>query len=151
MKWLKMLLIMPILCLAQYGDYDFVRLLSSVVKDYSRQQLEYNQTIRGSKFEYEIIDYNRAPRYCDFEFKVSGRSIYVPDYGFLVYKPDSLEEYRVVVETYYTKVSEVVVIKKTYRIHYFKLNTKGSWYQFQKPVSVSVRTDPASGYYYCSP
>lgn len=151
MKWLKMLLVMPILCLAQDGDYNFVRLLSSVVKDYSKQQLEYNQTIRGSRFEYEIIDYGRTPRYCDFEFKVSGRSIYVPDYGFLVFKPDSLDEYRVVVETFYTRSNDVLVAKKTYRIHYYKLNTKGSWYQFQKPVSVGVVIDPVSGYYSCSP
>lgn len=149
LRWIKMLFFMPILCFAQDGHYDFVRLLSSIVKDYSQQQFEHNQTSCGSRFEYDIIDYGNAPRYCDYEFRISGRSIYVPDYGYFVFKPDSLDEYRVVVETFYTRSGDVLVTEKTYRIHYFKINTKGSWYQFQKPLSVPVKVDPESGYYYC--
>ena len=135
MKLLMMLLLIAGFCSADQDTVPYLKAVQTLENNYEKQKKDYNDMVKAPRYHWEFLEYRRYPYGCtNFDFKNdSSEVIYLWDYGFIVGRLKGTKIRIQIAVLSYIKKDEIPVRTLVYRMHFFELNTKGAWFEYQLP------------------
>lgn len=127
-----------------------LKLIDVITRNYNRKQADYNEMAQAPRYFWEIIRTNEFPYYCtNYSFDAdSSEEVYLSGYGEVIRHPYGDSHLaQIAVRSYIKKYGKVDA--RVTRMFFYRLNSKGVWYQEKKPIKVVEEYNFEGNYFYC--